>query len=325
MLSTPFPREQNADCFTTVDDLARQWRKILPSVWGSDAMRSYEEDFLVRMAYNSNAIEGSTLTLAETEIIYEGEFVPGRPGREQIAARGIFEGWDYLSDRLANGAALNKALILDTHERCALDLQPRARGVFRNAPAIIRASRTTPTAPLKIREEIDDLLFHYERLHGTAHPLTAIAWFHAAFEAIHPFADGNGRTGRLLLNAQLKQYGYAPASIKASHSLEYKQALEAWQVDGNDRPFMELLLFCEIEELEKRLAFAAQIPQTNSLTTSDQLIALVCENPSITTAHMADQLGLSSRQVQRILRALQDEGRLRRIGSRKAGAWKVTE
>lgn len=54
--------------------------------------RSYDEDFLVRMAYSSNAIEDSTLTLADTEIVYEGEFVPGKPGREQMAARGIFEG-----------------------------------------------------------------------------------------------------------------------------------------------------------------------------------------------------------------------------------------
>lgn len=87
---------------------------------------SYEEDFLVRMAYNSNAIEGSTLTLAETEIIYEGEFVPGKPGREQIAARGIFEGHNFLTRCSADKRPFDKSLILDTHERCALDLQPAA-------------------------------------------------------------------------------------------------------------------------------------------------------------------------------------------------------
>ena len=59
------------------------------------------------MAYNSNAIEGSTLTLADTEVIYEGEFVAGKPGREQIAAKGIFEGSAFLDDALASGTSFD--------------------------------------------------------------------------------------------------------------------------------------------------------------------------------------------------------------------------
>ena len=97
MLSTSFPSDNYREEIAQVESLAVTWRRQRRLIASPEALRSYEEDFLVRMAYNSNAIEGSTLTLAETEIIYEGEFVPGKPGREQIAARGIFEGHDFLA------------------------------------------------------------------------------------------------------------------------------------------------------------------------------------------------------------------------------------
>ena len=97
MLSTSFPSSDYREEIAHIETLAATWRRQRRLIASPEALRSYEEDFLVRMAYNSNAIEGSTLTLAETEIIYEGEFVPGKPGREQIAARGIFEGHDFLT------------------------------------------------------------------------------------------------------------------------------------------------------------------------------------------------------------------------------------
>lgn len=326
MLSTSFPNPLGEDRFNEVDALRRQWASISGALYDTEAMRSYREDFLVRMAYNSNAIEGSTLTLAETEIIYEGEFVPGKPGREQVAARGIFEAADFLEACRSQRKNADKELILDTHERCALDLQPRARGIFRSAPAIIRASRTAPTPPLRIREEIDDLLFHYERLLNEAHPLIAIAWFHAAFEAIHPFADGNGRTGRLLMNAQLEEKGYVPVCIKAAHALEYKQALEVWQADGEDQPFIDLLIDRETDELNSLLAFAEQFPamsSENARKPVDRLLVLIKENPSITAAQAGLALDVSQRHAQRLFGQLQDEGLIRREGPNKGGTWAV--
>ncbi len=327
MLSTSFPSGDYREEVARVETLARRWRRQRRLIASPEALRSYEEDFLVRMAYNSNAIEGSTLTLAETEIIYEGEFVPGKPGREQIAARGIFEGHDFLTRQNADKRALGKELILDTHERCALDLQPAARGMYRNAPAIIRASRTTPTSPLRIREEMDDLIFHFNRLIKESSPLVACAWFHAAFEAIHPFADGNGRTGRLLLNAQLEAFQFTPVAIKAAHALDYKESLESWQADGNDGPFIHLLLACETEELERRLDFLAQFPKSERGRTliDRRILELLQANPSSSARELADALGISLRHTQRIMKQLQEENRLRHLGPRKGGHWEVVD
>lgn len=325
MLSTSFPSNGYEEAISRVKSLASTWRARRNQIDSPEALRSYEEDFLVRMAYNSNAIEGSTLTLAETEIIYEGEFVPGKPGRDQIAARGIFEGYDFLKRCASEELIFDKNLILDTHERCALDLQPAARGIFRNAPAIIRAARTTPTSPLRIREEIDDLIFHFNRLVREVDPFLACAWFHAAFEAIHPFADGNGRTGRLLMNAQLESFGFAPVAIKASHALEYKEALELWQVDGNDVPFINLLLACEEEELEKRLDFLSQFPESSvQVSLADEVVGLLRATPSLFARELAETLSVSQRHIQRILQQLKNDGKIQRTGSRKSGQWEVT-
>lgn len=247
------------------------------------AQQSYIEDLLVRMAFNSNAIEGSTLTLAETEVIYEGEFVSGKPGREQVAARRIFEASAFLEDALESDAPLDQDLIRDLHERCALDLQPRARGSYRSTPAIIRASRTVPLAAHKIRSAMDDLVFGYGQLVEEQGALPAIAWFHAAFERIHPFADGNGCTGRLLMNHQLQQAEFPPIAIKVDNSREYKTSLEAWQADEDPARFIRLFSSCLEEELSKRIAFLSEgIPAEASR--SQQALQLLKEVPALTAA-----------------------------------------
>lgn len=334
MLKTKLPHIE-ADTqhqITALDNLVTSWRALYPlNVDMALAQRSYDEDFLVRMAYNSNAIEGSTLTLAETEVIYEGEFVPDKPGREQIAARGLFEGSAFVDHCLNEGRALDESMLLDLHERCALDLQPRARGIYRNAPAIIVAARTTPTEPLRIRADMDDLFYAYDELTASAHLLAAIAWFHAAFEAIHPFADGNGRTGRLWMNAQLRRCGYPPISIKVDHGLEYKRSLEAWQVDGEQAPFLQLFLGCLREELERRVGFLSQGPRDDNQTDitsikhGPEALSAIATTPGITISHLGSILGLSARQAQRVLKALQGAGLVKRQGSRKAGQWVITE
>lgn len=325
MLDVITPSITDIDTLQELNRLQRRWRSFFPLSEEMElAQRSYDEDSLVRMAYNSNAIEGSTLTLTETEVIYEGEFVSGKPGREQIAARGIFEASAFLEDALESDAPLDQDLIRDLHERCALDLQPRARGSYRSTPAIIRASRTVPLAAHKIRSAIDDLVFGYEQLVEEQGALPAIVWFHAAFERIHPFADGNGRTGRLLMNHQLQQAGFPPITIKVDNSQEYKASLEAWQADDDPEPFLHLFGACLEEELNKRIAFlSAGTP--DKAPRPQQALHLLKEDPALTAAQIGANLGISQRQAQRILSNLKADGLIERIGSNKTGHWKLRE
>lgn len=311
---------------TEFDRLASEWRCLYPKTEEMRlAQESYEEDFLVRMAYNSNAIEGSTLTLADTEIIYEGEFIPHKPGREQIAARGLFEGATLVENRIYEGASLDEAFLRDLHEACALDLQPRARGMYRSAPAIIRASRTVPSDPLEIRAHVADLFYQCKLEVEQTHPLIVVPWFHAAFENIHPFADGNGRTGRLWMNAQLRKFAYPPIGIKVDNSREYKTGLEAWQADNDPVPFMILFLNCLKSELESRIAFLSHIveqPAQQALSQHDQqMLGILYYQPSISARMLGRIMGLSERQVQRMQKKLREEGLLKREGSPKHGKW----
>ena len=327
MVEAPHIGSAEHACLNELEALARAWRGLHPrSLEMRLAQQSYDEDFLVRMAYNSNAIEGSTLTLAETEVVYEGEFVPGKPGREQVAARGIFEGAAFMDEKIADGASLNETLLRDLHEQCALDLQPAARGMYRNAPAIIRASRTTPSAPMKIREEMANLFYRHEVLADSTHPLVAIPWFHAALESIHPFADGNGRTGRLWMNAQLAKAAYPPICIKVANGAAYKSALEAWQVDGDPKPFLRLFFASVEEELERRIDFLSQGPQDGASLAelpkgATEAMGIIQSQPTISAKNMGKIMGISERQAQRIIRSLREAGLLERHGASKGGTW----
>lgn len=217
------------------------------------ALADYDRDWLVRYTYNSNAIEGSTLTLEDTSLVLEGEFVPSdSPVRYVFAARGVADGMAYVREYAKEGRKLDEELVRRVHEVTTLDLQPFARGTFRpyGYLARITATRVKTADPLEIRDDLRSLI---DGLDGcAAHPLLRAAGFHAMFENIHPFMDGNGRTGRQLLNFVLLRNGYRPVAIKYDAGRAYARGLEAWQVDGKPDSCCSMFLDC-VEQEEQTL------------------------------------------------------------------------
>ena len=237
-----------------IDALKDRARSLEPLDGVEDmALADYDRDWLVRYTYNSNAIEGSTLTLEDTSLVLEGEFVPSdSPARYVFAARGVADGMAYVREYAKEGRKLNEELIRRLHEVTALDLQPFARGTFRpyGYLARITATRVKTADPLEIRDDLRSLI---DGLDGcSAHPLLRAAGFHAMFENIHPFMDGNGRTGRQLLNFVLLRNGYRPVAIKYDAGRSYARGLEAWQVDGKPDSFCSIFLDC-VEQEEQTL------------------------------------------------------------------------
>ena len=232
-----------------VDALKDRARSLEPLDGVEDmALADYNRDWLVRYTYNSNAIEGSTLTLEDTSLVLEGEFVPSdSPARYVFAARGVADGMAYVREYAKEGRKLNEELIRRLHEVTALDLQTfRPYGYL----ARIAATRVKTADPLEIR---DDLQVLVDVLNGSgAHPLLKAAGFHAMFENIHSFMDGNGRTGRQLLNFMLLRNGYRPVAIEYDAGRAYARGLEAWQVDGKPDSFCSIFLDC-VEQEEQTL------------------------------------------------------------------------
>ncbi len=214
------------------------------------ALADYDRDWLVCYTYNSNAIEGSTLTLEDTSLVLEGEFVPSdSPARYVFAARGVADGMAYVREYAREGRRLDEELVRRVHEVTALDLQPFARGTFRpyGYLARITATRVKTADPLEIRDDLRALIDGLDA--SGAHPLLRAAGFHAMFENIHPFMDGNGRTGRQLLNFMLLKHGYRPVAIKYDAKRDYARSLETWQVDGDPVAFCSVFLDC-VEQAE---------------------------------------------------------------------------
>lgn len=224
------------------------------------AIDHYRRNWLSRYVYNSNAIEGSTLTLLDTELVLEGEFVPSDgPARDIFAAKGVGDGMEYVRRWAQGRTPLNVDLIKRLHEVTALDVQPVMRGEFRPYGYIARitATRVKTADPLEIHEDIEALI---ESLHiSAAHPLLKAAGFHTFFENIHPFADGNGRTGRQLLNLMLLESGYLPVAIKHDAGRNYSRSLEQWQIDGNALPFVEILVSSVQDEQNAMAAIIANL------------------------------------------------------------------
>ncbi|MBE7072607.1 MAG: Fic family protein [Ruminococcaceae bacterium] len=220
----------------------------------TDGLQSYNKAFMSRFVYNSNAIEGSTLSLGDTALVLEGEFPPHDPNtnlKDIFAAKGCYEGSDYANVTFQTLAELTEDFIKNVHEKTALDCQPRTRGTYRISPVYINGSRTVPVDAYEIRNCMADLVYQYNNCQND--PLVKIAAFHAMFERIHPFTDGNGRTGRNILNAMLIKEGYSEVAIKFALKGQYNSSLESWQVDNDPEPFINLFIDAVIEETKERI------------------------------------------------------------------------
>jgi len=156
-----FSTEVNFD-YTDTDALKHTYLNLHPlSANEKLGIESYDSAFEVRFVYNTNSIEGSTLTLGETALVLDGEFVPDRPGRDYFAARGVADGLAYYKRALNEKIEFSEDLIRNIHERTALDCQPSTRGIYRRHPVYIRGSEAVPANWQKIPHLMKDLIKAY--------------------------------------------------------------------------------------------------------------------------------------------------------------------
>src|SRR4051812_1916020 len=161
--------------------------------------RELEDLVTVSMTYHSNAIEGSTMELMEVDLALGGYKIPGEHTAEEVAETvGHAQAWRLVEEDVAAGHAMRPELIVELHG-LVKPLHPQ-RGGWRTQQVYIRGAAHTPPPAWEVPRYMDEWVRYVNRADSAGDPLEHAALAHAGFEVVHPFLDGNGRVGRLLLN-----------------------------------------------------------------------------------------------------------------------------
>ena len=231
-------RISRIDIFSEIKSKRELLDKKRPLTAGE--LKRLHEEFMVEFTYNSNAIEGNTLTLKETALALEGVTVDQKPLKDHLEAVGHRDAFLYIEDIAKKDEPLSEFVIKKIHSLVLID-QPEDRGVFRRIPVRIAGAYTEPVQPYMIEPRITELLCENEKRKKNMNVIERIARFHLEFEGIHPFIDGNGRTGRLIMNLDLIREGYPPINVKYADRRKYYEAFDAYYRDGDASVMIRLI------------------------------------------------------------------------------------
>lgn len=236
--------------FVKFDEMLRELNSYRPLTEGE--LLRLREEFLIDFTYNSNAIEGNTLTLQETALILkEGITIDRKPLKDHLEAVGHKEAWLYAEELVKNKVPISEKVIKEIHSLVLMDRR-EDRGVYRRVPVTIMGAAYTPPQPYLVPSLMEQLVKKYQEMIAL-HIVERISNFHLAFEAIHPFVDGNGRTGRLLLNLELMKEGYPPINIKFGDRRRYYEAFISYSKGNDSAEMVSLVGEYLLEELSKYL------------------------------------------------------------------------
>lgn len=188
------------------------------------------EEFLTEFTYNSNAIEGNTLTLRETDLVLRGLTIDQKSLKEHLEVIAHKEAFEYVKELVRENIEISEKVIKDIHYLVLADKR-EDRGKYRQIPVRILGAAHEPVQPYLIAPRMEALLEQYKD--SKEDFVTKLARFHIEFEGIHPFIDGNGRTGRLLVNLELMKMGYPPIDIKFTDRLKYYKAFDEYYLKDN--------------------------------------------------------------------------------------------
>ena len=207
------------------------------------------EAFISLFTYDSTNIEGNTLTLQETaQLLFEG-VTPRKSLREINEIVNHKEAFDFLLNYKHD---ITKKFVLQMHKLVTKntlkeDISNQV-GIYRTMQVYIRGVEWLPAKTEEVPVEMQQLYAWYTKNKTKLHPLIMAAHFHVVFEMIHPFIDGNGRVGRLLLNFILHKNGFPMINIPHKRKHIYYKTLETAQVKGNIKPFVDFLYKLLVKE-----------------------------------------------------------------------------
>ena len=232
--------------FSRIDGLKEQLDSRRPLTAGE--LKRLQDEFLIEYTYNSNAIEGNTLTLQETALVLEGVTIDRKPLKDHLEAVGHKDAFLYVQELVKDKVPFSEAVIKQIHTLVLMD-RPEDRGIYRRIPVRIMGAYHTPPAPTVVPEMMENLIDEFAK--KKLHPIESAALFHLKFEGIHPFVDGNGRTGRLIMNLFLMQNGYPPINVKFTDRKRYYEAFDSYYRDNDDSAMVTMVAEYVEENLKK--------------------------------------------------------------------------
>ncbi len=236
--------------FDEVDSLKKELDSKRPI--SKETLKSLKESINLEWTYNSNGIEGNTLTLRETQVVLEGITVGGKSIKEHLEAINHEKAILYLDDLVKDKNPITEWNIKNIHQLILKDIDNENAGRYRKENVTIKGATHIPPDYLKLPELMEKLILNYNTW-NEYHPIIKAALLHGELVKIHPFVDGNGRTSRLLMNLDLMNSGYNPVIIKKESRLKYYEALDKAHTTGNYTDFVKLVTKLEVEMLKKYL------------------------------------------------------------------------
>lgn len=241
----------------TLSELQQQWQAQKPLE--SSQLQKLQSYFNLAYTYESNRIEGNTLSLQETNLVVnEGITIGGKTLQEHLEAINHQEAIHFIEQLVVNLQTFNKSVLLQLHQLILMGIDTKNAGVFRTVEVRISGSKHLPPSPLLLNDLMDGYFEFYELNKRTMHPVLLAAEMHERLVTIHPFIDGNGRTARLVMNLILLQNGYTLVNIKGNlkNRLKYYQALEQVQLNHEHTEFYKLILSSAEKSLLQHLESA---------------------------------------------------------------------
>jgi len=243
-----------ADLLQQAAALQQQWQAKRPLA--GIQLYKMQEYFRGAYTYESNRIEGNSLTFSETHlVINEGITIAGKSMREHLEAINHAEAVVVLEELILNQTAFNRSVLMQLHGLILRQIDRDNAGKYRQVPVRISGSSHVPPQPWQLEPLMDVYFEQYAKLRNKLHPVLLAADMHEQLVSIHPFIDGNGRSSRLVMNLILLQNGYTIANIKGDvqSRAAYYNALEAVRTEGSKVPFYRLVLNASIASLQDHL------------------------------------------------------------------------
>lgn len=231
-----------------LENIKTQWIKEFKN-YPASSKEKYIESFMIRFTYNTNKIEGNTLSLKETADLLQEQITPKNKPLKDVKETEAHKKVFYMM--LKDKKKLNLATILYWHKELFKEADQEIAGMIRKHPVAIARSKTELPLPVELEILLKEFFTWYNKYYGKIDPVLMAALVHLKFVSIHPFSDGNGRISRLMMNHTLNSQGYPMLNIEYSNRNAYYTALERSQTRQKDETFIFYIVKRYLKEYRK--------------------------------------------------------------------------